>query len=39
MQIMRRDYLGIQYIIATAERPELMGFSDHVVQVLEKTKG
>ena len=26
----------IQYLIATAERPELMGFSDHVVQVLEK---
>ncbi|MBQ6857152.1 MAG: class I SAM-dependent methyltransferase [Lachnospiraceae bacterium] len=26
----------IQYLIATAERPEFMGFSDHVVQVLEK---
>ncbi len=26
----------IQYLIATAERPDLMGFSDHVVQVLEK---
>ncbi len=24
----------IQYLIATAERPDLMGFSDHVVQVL-----
>ena len=26
----------IQYLIATAERPDLMGFSDHIVQVLEK---
>lgn len=26
----------IQYLLATAERPEFMGFSDHVVQVLEK---
>ena len=26
----------IQYLIATAERPDLMGFSDHVVQVLGK---
>ncbi len=28
----------IQYLIATAERPELMGFSDHIVQVLKKEK-
>ena len=26
----------IQYLISTAERPDLMGFSDHIVQVLEK---
>jgi len=26
----------IQYLIATAERLDLMGFSDHIVQVLEK---
>ncbi len=26
----------VQYLIATAERPEFMGFSDHVVQVLGK---
>ena len=26
----------IQYLIATAERPDLMGFSDHIVQVLVK---
>ena len=26
----------IQYLIATAERPDLMGFSDHVVQVIKK---
>ena len=26
----------IQYLIATAERPDLMGFSDHIVQLLEK---
>ena len=26
----------IQYLIATAERPDLMGFSDHIVQVLKK---
>ena len=26
----------IQYLLATAERPDLMGFSDHIVQVLEK---
>ena len=26
----------IQYLIATAERPDLMGFSDHIVQVLRK---
>ncbi len=25
-----------QYLVATAERPDLMGFSDHVVQVLRK---
>ena len=26
----------IQYLISTAERPDLMGFSDHIVQVLKK---
>ena len=26
----------VQYLIATAERPDLMGFSDHIVQVLSK---
>ena len=26
----------VQYLIATAERPDLMGFSDHVVQVIRK---
>ncbi|MCR4999089.1 MAG: class I SAM-dependent methyltransferase [Lachnospiraceae bacterium] len=26
----------IQYLIATAERPDLMGFSDHIVQVIKK---
>ena len=26
----------VQYLIATAERPDLMGFSDHIVQVLAK---
>jgi SAM-dependent methyltransferase len=26
----------IQYLLATAERPDLMGFSDHIVQVLKK---
>ena len=26
----------VQYLIATAQRPEFMGFSDHVVQVLKK---
>jgi hypothetical protein len=26
----------IRYLIATAERPDLMGFSDHIVQVLKK---
>ena len=26
----------LQYLIATAERPELMGYSDHIVQVLKK---
>ena len=26
----------IQYLLATAERPEFMGFSDHVVQVFGK---
>lgn len=26
----------IQYLIATAKRPDLMGFSDHMVQVLIK---
>ena len=26
----------IQYLIATAERPDLMGYSDHIVQVIKK---
>ena len=26
----------IQYLIATAERTDLMGYSDHIVQVLKK---
>ena len=26
----------IQYLIATAERNDLMGYSDHIVQVLKK---
>jgi len=26
----------IQYLIATAEREDLMGYSDHIVQVLKK---
>lgn len=26
----------IQYLIATAERADLMGYSDHIVQVLKK---
>ena len=32
-----KSYLEwIQYLIATAERADLMGFSDHIVQVLRK---
>ena len=26
----------VQYLIATAERPNLMGFSDHIVQIIHK---
>ncbi len=26
----------IQYLIATAERSDLMGYSDHIVQVIKK---
>lgn len=28
---------SLQYLLATAERPDLMGGSDRVVQVLKKT--
>ncbi len=40
VNIMSEEYYAewIQYLIATAERADLMGYSDHVVQVIKRNK-